>query len=110
MIICAITSLLFTFVLSRGGVPFFYLNKIYYMLYNKPNYKYFNQKSFWVLVWFSIVAKFGRVILIKGEGDGDNCCCFSIGTSTPIDEFWNNGYKVYLVGKIFGEHILCYEI
>ena len=77
-----------------------------FMLDGKFDHKWVKRKGFWKLLWFSIVAKFGVITTNKYEID---CCYFSVGTPTPLDEYWNNGYKVSLAGKILGECVLFYE-
>lgn len=73
---------------------------------------YFNTKwllsyGFWRIVWFGIVAKFGYTTVNKEPING---VYVSYGTSTPLQELWDKGYKVCLVGEIFNEAILEYRL
>jgi hypothetical protein len=67
--------------------------------------KYILRRGFWRLLWFGIVANFNIIIVTKDETADE---LFSIGTFTPIQKWWDNGYSVKCGGFVFGFPIILY--
>ena len=68
--------------------------------------KWLKRWGFYRVLWFGMIAKFGWIIVNKQAANG---IYISYGTATPIQELWDKGYKVRLIGKIFGAPILEYS-
>ena len=69
-------------------------------------FKWLKRWGFYRILWFGLIAKFGWTTVNKKPVDG---IYISYGTATPIQELWDKGYRVRLIGKIFGEPILEYS-
>lgn len=82
------------------------MRKIFW-LNDEFKFKWMKRWGFWRLLWFAVIAKFG-IITTNKEAD-DYGCHFSIGTSKPLDEYWDAGYECSLAGCVLGEVVIFYE-
>jgi len=82
-------------------VSFIRLDKEYF------NIQWLLRYGFWRVIWFGIVAKFGYTTVNKKPVNG---IYISYGTAKPLQELWDKGYKVRLIGKIFNGPILEYRL
>jgi len=82
-------------------VSFIRLDKEYF------NTKWLLRYGFWRVIWFGIVAKFGYITVNK---EPENGVYISYGTATPLQNLWDKGYEVRLIGKIFNECIIEYRL
>lgn len=82
-------------------------NKIWYLHGQKFLLIFLFRKNFWKFIYFAIIAKFGFVTIMK-SGMYKNTF-YTFGTKEPIEEFWNKGYKVKIVGYILGEMVLSHS-
>jgi len=72
----------------------------------KFNIKWLFRYGFWRVIYFGIIAKFGIITVNKEAVNG---LFISYGTANPIDDLWDKGYRVRLVGYVFNEPILEYS-
>ena len=68
--------------------------------------KWLFRYGFWRVIYFGIIAKFGIITVNKEAVNG---LFISYGTATPLDDLWNKGYRVRLIGWVFNEPILEYS-
>lgn len=85
----------------RVRVSFIRLHSEYF------NIKWLFRYGFWRIILFGIIAKFGYITVNKKPVDG---IYISYGSATPLQELWDQGYEVRLIGKIFNECILEYRL
>lgn len=68
--------------------------------------KWLFRYGFWRVIYFGIIAKFGITTVNKEAVNG---LFISYGTATPLDDLWEKGYRVRLIGWVFNEPILEYS-
>ncbi len=68
--------------------------------------KWLFRYGFWRVVYFGIIAKFGIITVNKEAVNG---LFISYGTKTPLQDLWDKGYRVRLIGWVFNEPILEYS-
>lgn len=68
--------------------------------------KWIIRKGFWRLLKFAFLAKLNIVTSSAFDFEG---CRVSIGSSKPIKEFVDKGYRVYHAGQVLGEILWYYE-
>ncbi|NLA25515.1 MAG: hypothetical protein GX879_11175 [Bacteroidales bacterium] len=79
----------------------------FFSLYGeKFKLKWLYRYGFWRVIYFGIIAKFGIITVNKEAVNG---IFISYGTGTPIDDLWDKGYRVRLIGYVFNEPILEYS-
>ena len=68
--------------------------------------KWMFRYGFWRVIYFGIIAKFGIISINKEAVNG---LFISYGTATPLNDLWDKGYRVRLIGWVFNEPILEYS-
>ncbi len=67
--------------------------------------KWLFRYGFWRIVYFGIIAKFGIVTVNRKPVNG---IYISFGTTEPLTDLLNAGYRIKLIGYVFREPILQY--
>ena len=88
--------------LNKGAV----MPRFFSLHGEKFKLKWLFRYGFWRVIYFGIIAKFGIITVNKEAVNG---IFISYGTGTPIDELWDKGYRVRLIGYVFNEPILEYS-
>jgi len=68
--------------------------------------KWLIRYGFWRVIYFGIVAKFGIITVNKKPVNG---IYISYGTGTPLQDLWDKGFRVKLIGWVFHAPILEYS-
>ena len=68
--------------------------------------KWLLRYGFWRVIYFGIIAKFGIITVNKEAVNG---LFISYGTATPLNDLWEKGYRVRLIGWVFNEPIFEYS-
>lgn len=82
------------------------MSKFFSLNNEKFELKWLFSYGFWRIVRFGILAKFGIITVDKNHTNG---FIISYGTDTPLQDLWEQGYGVSLIGWVFYEPILLYS-
>lgn len=82
------------------------MSKFFSLNVEKFELKWLFKYGFWKIIYFSILAKFGVITVYKSPTDD---LYISYGTETPLQDLWNKGFRVSLIGWVFYEPILLYS-